>query len=103
MCVLFDILGLTVDWIESYLSQRTRVILDGKQSQWIPVLSGVPECSILGPHPVHLLCRWTLTLPITTKHPACHVKKLNRINSSDDARALQSTWTVLELGLKHGI
>ena len=97
----FNISGLALDWIESYLSQRTqRVILDGKQSEWIPVLSGVPEGSILDP--ILFTC-YVADLPNHLKTSclsyADDVKNFRRVNNSDDARALQadldrlSTWS----------
>ena len=40
----FNISGHALGWIESYLSQRyQRVIIDGKRSDWTPILSRVPE------------------------------------------------------------
>ena len=49
----FDYCGIrwsTHKWINSWLSGRTQqVVLDGQASDPVPVLSGVPQGSVLGP------------------------------------------------------
>ena len=46
----YGIRGSTHKWINSLLSGRTQqVVLDGQASDPVPVLSGVPQGSVLGP------------------------------------------------------
>jgi len=42
--------GVVLDWIKSFLSDRTQLIsYNGQLSAMLGVLFGVPQCSVLGP------------------------------------------------------
>ena len=46
----YGIRGSTQKWIDSWLSERSqKVVLDGRASDPVLVLSGVPQGSVLGP------------------------------------------------------
>ena len=48
--------SFVANWIESWLSDRyQRVILDGYMSDWLPVISGVPQGSVFGPYFVYCM------------------------------------------------
>ena len=88
----FNVTGLAFSWLESYLSHRTqRVVLEGKHSDRGPVLSGVPEGSILGPT---LFTCYVADLPSQIKtNPLSYaddVKICHKIQSQDDVDSLQA-------------
>ena len=108
----FNITGLALGWIESYLSQRSqRVILDGKHSDWLPVLSGVPEGSVLCPI---LFSCYVADLPRCISNGclayADDVKIFHRIKTHSDTLSLQADldrlcewsklWRLIQLSAK---
>lgn len=81
-----------INWIRSFLlNRRMRVIVDGEASDWVDVMSGVPQGSVLGPLLfilfVNDLPQWIMS---DMKMFADDTKMWHEIKNCDDAQALQN-------------
>ena len=76
---------------------RQRVQIRGSYSEWSPVISGVPQGSILGPimFPIYVKDIPNMITP-TTKLLADDTKIYRQINKGEDSIALLSDLTALD-------
>ena len=94
-----DLVNLsTVSWIKSFLQNRSQlVVVEGKQSSSVPVMSGVPQGSVLGPC---LFLAFINDLPDSLKSKARIFADDTivylTINSQSDAQTLQDDLLKLE-------
>ena len=88
----YGIRGSTHQWIKDFLSSRTQqVIVEGATSSTAPVLSGVPQGSVLGPLLFLIFINDlpdTISKNSTVRLFADDCILYRKIQSSDDARAL---------------
>ena len=87
-----EALGVTGNllvWLRSFLSaRRQRVVINGEFSSWVPVTSGVPQGSVLGPL-LFLLCVNDISSNSTVKLFADDVTIYKEIACPADVHLLQ--------------
>lgn len=105
----FGVSGSLLTWFKSYLSDRKqRVVLDGESLALIPVTSGVPQGSILGPLPFIIFINSISLVPLSqgTKllHYADDIVMYRPVNSQSDVSSLQNNVnSILRWIVEHGL
>ena len=94
----YGIEGDTLKWINAFLSNRTQVVkVNGEESFSAPVLSGIPQGSVLGPL---LFVIYINDLPEAVKSSvflfADDTKLFRKIASEDDSKKLQEDINALD-------
>ena len=87
-----------IRWFRAYLTgRRQRVVVDGTYSDWLPVVSGVPQGSILGPRLFVLYINDLASVAKNTKVAlfADDAKCYLNIDSLDDCQLLQNDLSAL--------
>ena len=85
--------GKVLNWIESFLTGRKQsVILEGKQSKWEDVISGIPQGSVIGPI---LFIIFINDLPSEVKYNMCKLfaddcKLYGAVDASNNTSKIQS-------------
>ena len=90
-------------WFRNFLTNRKqRVQIRGSYSEWSPVISGVPQGSVLGPIMFLIYVNDIPTIITSTaKLFADDTKTYRQINKVEDSIALQSDLTTLDLWADH--
>lgn len=86
-----NVAGRILQWIEAFLvNRRQRVVIKGSHSEWLPVISGVPQGSVLGPV---LFVIYINDLPDEVKSKiflyADDTKVVQQMNNDEDRLGLQ--------------
>ena len=104
----YGIDSITLEWIRSFLSGRTQsVVVDGAESDTLPVTSGVPQGSVLGPA---MFLVYINSFPkgvnSTVRLFADDTVIYREISSEEDHHTLQADLDTLvqwEKGVLHGV
>jgi len=89
---MFGFSGKLLNWLDNYLDDRKqRVVLENVASDWLPVTSGVPQGSIVGPllFLLYINDMPSVASSCTTALFADDSKCLKEIKTHDDCEALQ--------------
>ena len=100
----FGVSGPLLTWFKSYLSnRRQRVVMDGESSALLPVTSGVPQGSILGPLLFIIYVNSISQVPLSSGTKLLYADDIvmyRPVNSQSDVSSLQNDvnsihrWTV---------